>query len=191
MKDEKALQIEDCKLNIANWTGVKQPFRRRYFVRQNGRRIRHRSIPPPRQFAICILQSSICNAFSSFILHPSSFILSYLLQQIIDALRLFFAPVAHKVKLWSVPQIQGKTQLAANVWSRVSQGAQRQFMLALVALHSYVDSRVAQVFRNPHFGDRDRRHAWIIEFVTDNLRNLFTEKFGNSLRPTHKSKDEG
>jgi hypothetical protein len=101
---------------------------------------------------------------------------------------LLFGSVAYEVKLRSVPQIQGKTQLPANVWSRFSERSQRQFMLAIVSLDSHENSRVAKVFRNPHVGDRDRRHARIVKFVTNDLRNLLAQKFGNSFWPTHKGK---
>src|SRR6266568_324342 len=121
--------------------------------------------------------------------HPSSFLYSF--QQRIDATRFLFHRVAHEVKRGSMPQIERKAKLLAHVRRRVTKRYQSLFVFLLVAFDGHVNAGIAQVVRDANFSNRHQRQARVFEFVTNNLRNFFTQSLRNALWPMHDCKDEG
>ena len=123
--------------------------------------------------------------------HPSSLILCPfsngfdIFQQRVDALGFLFDRVADEVKRRSMPQIQRKAQLLAHVGCGVSQRPQGDQVLFFVSLHGHVDTGVTEIVCYADFGHRDQRQSRILQFVTHDLRDLFAQRFGNSLWPMH------
>lgn len=58
-------------------------------------------------------------------------------------------------------------------------------MFMLVALHSDVNAGIAEIICHTNFCDRDRCQTRIFQFVSDNLRNLLTQRFRNPLSAMH------
>lgn len=135
------------------------------------------------------------NGLPVFNFHPLSFIphpfRTNSLQQRINARGLLFGRIADEVKRGSMPQIQRKAKLLAHIRSGMLQRPQRRIMFFLVAFDGHVNAGVAQVIGDAHFGHGYHRQSRILEFVTDDLRDLFTQSFSNALWPMHNCKDKG
>jgi len=129
----------------------------------------------------------------AFNVHPSAFIRSIILypfrsnsfEQRIDARSPFFHGIAHEVKRGSMPQIQRKAKLLAHVGRGMAKSEQRLFVFLFVALDGHVNARIAQVVSDANFRDGDQGQSRIFKFEADNLRDLFTQGFGDTLWPVH------
>src|SRR6185503_1651370 len=123
-------------------------------------------------------------------IHPSSFQINSV-EQRINARCLLFNSVADEVKRGSMPQIQRKAKLLAHVRRRMLQSPQGLVVFRFVSFNRDIDTGIAQVVRHADISDGHRHQSWIFEFVTHDLRNLFTQGVSDALWPVHNSKDEG
>jgi hypothetical protein len=137
------------------------------------------------------MKSTSRSTVNAFILHPSSLIPFNFFQQRIHALRLLFNRVAHEMKHGSMPQVKREAKLLAYVRRCMSQRAQRDLVFVLVTGNGYVNTGVPQIVSDSDFSYRDHRQARVSQFVTNNLRNLFSQRFRDALRAMHNCKDEG
>jgi hypothetical protein len=84
-----------------------------------------------------------------------------------------------------MPQVQRKAQLPSHVWRGMLQRAQSHLVLVFVTLDGHVNAGIVKIVGDPNFGYRNHRQTGIFQFVTDDLRDLFAQRFSDALRPMH------
>src|SRR5204863_1146221 len=86
---------------------------------------------------------------------------------------------------------QCKAELLPHVRRGMLQCAQGRLVFLLVARHRDVNAGVTEVVSHANFRHRDQGQARVFQFVTHDLRNLFTQSFSNTLWTMHKSEIRG
>src|SRR5688572_20654943 len=119
---------------------------------------------------------------SSFILHP--FCLKAT-QQFVHAFAFFFNYISHKMNLRCAWQVQGEAELLANIRRGFAQRTHRIAMFCLISGDRDVNTHIAEVLRKSNIGDSHHRQARILEFKSNNLRDLFANSVCDSLCTTH------
>jgi hypothetical protein len=84
-----------------------------------------------------------------------------------------------------MPQVQRKAQLLPDIWSGVLQCSQGPLVLFLVARNRDIHAGVAEIVSHANFGHGDQGQTRVFQFVTHDLRNLFTQSFGYALWAMH------
>ena len=63
--------------------------------------------------------------------------------------------------------------------------AQREFVLVFITLDSDINARIAKIVSDSHVSHSYHCQARILQFVSNNLRNLFAQRLGNALGAMH------
>ena len=107
------------------------------------------------------------------------------IQQLIDALALFFNSIADEVNFRRTGQIQRKTELLPNIRGRALQRRERLLMLFFITADRDVDTSRLFVSRKPNISYRDCSQARIFKFITNDLRNFIPQNIRNSFCSAH------
>jgi hypothetical protein len=70
------------------------------------------------------------------------------------------------------------------------QSLQCLLVLAFVALNRHVNAGIAKIVSHADLSHRDHSQTRIFEFKSNDLRNLFTQRFRDSFRPMHNNSEQ-